>query len=129
MLSKEEKILYALHSIKSVLNDHGFEDIINELALKDGSIETIDCINVLQEFIVDYVNSNQPYKFEDLRPYMFVFDKHFNGWGEVIRVIETYIDKYGNKIIKSLATGDSTLQTIVYREGRFYPVIIGNERR
>lgn len=39
------------------------EDIKNKLELKDGSIETIDCINVLQEFIVDYVNSKQPYKF------------------------------------------------------------------
>lgn len=59
-MNKEEKILCALHGIKSVLNDLGLEDIKNKLELKDGSTETIDCMNVLQEFIVDYVNSNQP---------------------------------------------------------------------
>lgn len=59
-MTKEEKILCALHGIKSVLNDLGLEDIKNKLELKDGSTETIDCVNVLQEFIVDYVNSNQP---------------------------------------------------------------------
>lgn len=59
-MNKEEKILCALHGIKSVLNDLGLEDIKNKLELKDGSAETIDCMNVLQEFIVDYVNSNQP---------------------------------------------------------------------
>lgn len=59
-MTKEEKILCALYGIKSVLNDLGLEDIKNKLELKDGSTETIDCVNVLQEFIVDYVNSNQP---------------------------------------------------------------------
>lgn len=84
MLSKEEKILYALHSIKSVLNDLGFEDIKNELRLKDGSVETIDCINVFQEFIVDYVNSNQPYKFEDLKPNMWVWDDKYKSYLKII---------------------------------------------
>lgn len=67
MMNKEEKILCALHGIKSVLNDLGLEDIKNKLELKDGSTETIDCISVLQEFVVNYVNSTQPYKFEDLK--------------------------------------------------------------
>lgn len=84
MLSKEEKILHALHSIKSVLNDLGFEDIKNELRLKDGSVETIDCINVFQEFIVDYVNSNQPYKFEDLKPNMWVWDDKYKSYLKII---------------------------------------------
>lgn len=73
-MTKEEKILCALHGIKSVLNDLGLEDIKNKLELKDGSTETIDCVNVLQEFIVDYVKSNQPYSFEDLKPNMWVYD-------------------------------------------------------
>ena len=72
MMTKEEKILCALHGIKSVLNDLGLEDIKNKLELKDGSTETIDCVNVLQEFIVDYVNSNQPYSFKDLKVGMWI---------------------------------------------------------
>lgn len=127
LLTKEEKILCALHGIKSVLNDLGLEDIKNKLELKDGSIETIDCINVLQEFIVDYVNSKQPYKFEDLKPYMFVFDKHFNGWGEVLRVVNTTTTKFGEKLVYFMATGSNELITRSYKENKFYPVIIGGE--
>lgn len=122
MITNEERLLHALYGIKKVLNDFGLEDIKNELELKDGSIETIDCINVLQEFIVDYVNSKQPYKFEDLKPNMFVFDKDFNGWGEILRIVETCVNKYGEKLVKCLATGDSSLQTRSYKENRFFPV-------
>ena len=120
-MTNEERLLHALYGIKKVLNDFGLEDIKNEVQFKDGNSETIDCISVLQEFVVDYVNSKQPYKFEDLKPYMFVFDKHFNGWGEVLRVVETSVNEYGEKIVKCLATGDSSLQTRSYKENRFFP--------
>ena len=65
MMTNEERLLHALYGIKKVLNDFGLEDIKNEVQLKDGNSETIDCISVLQEFVVNYVNSTQAYKFED----------------------------------------------------------------
>ena len=68
MMTKEEKILCALYGIKSVLNDLGLEDIKNKLELKDGSTETIDCVNVLQEFVVNYVNSTQAHKVNEWIP-------------------------------------------------------------
>lgn len=67
MLTNEERLLHALYGIKKVLNDFGLEDIKNEVQFKDGNSETIDCINVLQEFVVNYVNNTQAYKFEDLK--------------------------------------------------------------
>lgn len=66
MMTNEERLLHALYGIKKVLNDFGLEDIKNEVQIKDGNSETIDCISVLQEFVVNYVNSSQLYKFEEL---------------------------------------------------------------
>lgn len=130
MLTKEEKILYALHGIKSVLNDLGFEDIKNELRLKDASVETIDCINVLQEFIVEYVNSNQPYKFEDLKPNMWVYDNKFKEicWIEFVDRIST-----GNGLIKIIwgeylkSHVKEHLKRMEFEENRFYPVMTMSE--
>lgn len=52
---------------------------------------------------------------------MFVFDKYFNGWGEILRIVETSVNEYGEKLVKCLATGDSSLQTRSYKENRFFP--------
>lgn len=62
MMTNEERLLHALYGIKKVLNDFGLEDIKNEVQFKDGNSETIDCISVLQEFVVNYVNSTQAHK-------------------------------------------------------------------
>lgn len=73
------------------------------------------------KIICDLTN-NQPYKLEDLKPNMFVFDKDFNGWGEILRIVETCVNKYGEKLVKCLATGDSSSQTRSYKENRFFPL-------
>lgn len=72
--------------------------------------------------LYDMVHYQKPYKFEDLKPNMFVFDKDFNGWGEILRIVEICVNKYGEKLVKCLATGDSSLQTRSYKENRFYPI-------
>ncbi|WP_346698652.1 hypothetical protein [Thomasclavelia spiroformis] len=121
MLTKEEKILYALHSIKSVLNDLGLEDIKNELRLKDGSVETLDCINVLQEFIVDYVNINQPYKFEDLKEGMWVWDNRIKEFSLIKKILtkEDCMYLYHDENKKVFIDEYSATE---FEEGRFYPV-------
>lgn len=126
MMTKEEKILCALHGIKSVLNDLGLEDIKNKLELKDGSTETIDCVNVLQEFIVDYVNSNQPYSFKDLKVGMWIWDNQIKGVIQVKKILTKkdckylYHDKNKKVFIDEFGA-------IEFEENRFYPVIIGGE--
>lgn len=117
MLTKEEKILCALHGIKSVLNDLGLEDIKNELRLKDASVETIDCINVLQEFIVDYVNSKQPYKFEELNDLMAYHDNKLNAdclIGQVYNKYSILIGWYDDE--------GHNEEWVKFEENRFYPV-------
>lgn len=68
MMTNEERLLHALYGIKKVLNDFGLEDIKNEVQFKDGNSETIDCISVLQEFVVNYVNSTQAHKVNEWMP-------------------------------------------------------------
>lgn len=84
MMTNEERLLHALYGIKKVLNDFGLEDIKNEVQFKNGNTETIDCISVLQEFVVNYVNSTQPYKFEDLKPNMWVWDDEYKSYLKII---------------------------------------------
>ena len=61
-MTNEERLLHALYGIKKVLDNLGLEHIKNEVEFNDGSVETIDCISVLQEFVVNYVNSTQAHK-------------------------------------------------------------------
>lgn len=128
MLTKEEKILCALYGIKSVLNDLGHEDIKNKLELKDGSTETIDCVNVLQEFIVDYVNSNQPYSFKDLKVGMWIWDNQIK---EIIQVKKILTKKYCKYLYhdKNKKVFIDEFGAIEFEENRFYPVIIGGVRK
>lgn len=128
MLTKEEKILCALYGIKSVLNDLGLEDIKNKLELKDGSTETIDCVNVLQEFIVDYVNSNQPYSFKDLKVGMWIWDNQIK---EIIQVKKILTKKYCKYLYhdKNKKVFIDEFGAIEFEENRFYPVIIGGVRK
>lgn len=120
-MTKEEKILCALYGIKSVLNDLGLEDIKNKLELKDGSTETIDCVNVLQEFIVDYVNSNQPYSFKDLKVGMWIWDNQIKG---VIQVKKILTKKYCKYLYhdKNKKVFIDEFGAIEFEENRFYPV-------
>lgn len=113
MMPKEEKVLCALHGIKSVLNDLGLEDIKNKLELKDGSTETIDCVNVLQEFIVDYVKINRPYKFEDLKEGMWVWDDE---WEEAKNIRKIQLQDCFNKRWICFTEGG----WLEFEEGRFF---------
>lgn len=126
MMTNEERLLHALYGIKKVLNDLGLEDIKNKLELKDGSTETIDCVNVLQEFIVDYVNSNQPYSFKDLKVGMWIWDNQIKGCIQVKKILTKKYCKYlyhdKNKKVFIDEFG-----AIEFEENRFYPVIIGGE--
>lgn len=126
LLTKEEKILCALHGIKSVLNDLGLEDIKNKLELKDGSTETIDCVNVLQEFVVNYVNSTQPYSFKDLKVGMWIWDNQIK---EIIQVKKILTKKYCKYLYhdKNKKVFIDEFGAIEFEENRFYPVIIGGE--
>lgn len=125
-MTKEEKILCALYGIKSVLNDLGLEDIKNKLELKDGSTETIDCVNVLQEFIVNYVNNTQAYKFEDLKVGMWIYDNRIKEFSLIKKILtkEDCMYLYHDENKKVFIDEYSVTE---FEENRFYPVIIGGK--
>ena len=56
-LTIEERLLYALNGIKQVLDNLGVEDIKNEISLKDGITETIDCYKEIKTFFVEFINN------------------------------------------------------------------------
>ena len=75
MLSKEEKLLYSLSALKEVIETW---DIDVEVTLtKDGNKHTINAYKEIEKCVVECINNTQPYKFEDLKPGMWVWDDVF----------------------------------------------------
>lgn len=58
MLSKKGRLLYALHTVKTLFRDAGIENAKVEVELKDGTVETIDCMEEIELFITDYINGD-----------------------------------------------------------------------
>lgn len=48
MLSKKGRLLYALHTVKTLFRDAGIENAKVEVELKDGTVETIDCMEEIE---------------------------------------------------------------------------------
>lgn len=55
--TKKERLLHSLIGIKQLFNDLGVEDLKNEIVLKDGTTETIDCYKEIEIFVVDFINN------------------------------------------------------------------------
>lgn len=72
MLSKEEKLLYSLSSIKEILGALGID--VEVTLTKNDNKYTINAYKEIEKCVVDYVNSLQPYKFEELKKGMWVWD-------------------------------------------------------
>ena len=87
-LTKKERLLHSLNGIKQLFNNLGVEDLKNEIVLKDGTTETIDCYKEIETFVVDFINNEVDkatwIPVEKKRPPMFV------------KVLITYEDKYLN---------------------------------
>lgn len=123
MISKKDYLTHLNYGVKTCPSIYDeFKELIDNYFKLVDDYDKLEKTSYSLEGQLYEIYYPKPYKFEDLKPYMFAFDRYFNGWGEVLRIVETYVDKYGNKIIKCLAAGDSNLQIIVYKEGRFYPL-------
>lgn len=72
--------------------------------------------------LIQYVFNPQPYKFEDLKPNMVVFDRDFYGCGELLKIIETKTNEFGEQIIKAYEFGSMNINALRYKENRFFPV-------
>lgn len=57
MLSKR-KITVCFTYSKTLFRDAGIENAKVEVELKDGTVETIDCMEEIELFITDYINGD-----------------------------------------------------------------------
>ena len=122
MLNKEEKLFYSLTALKEVIETW---DIDVELTLtKDGSKHTINAYEEIERCVVECINNTQPYKFEDLKPNMFVFDLVKNRVNKILEIFDAdcsipylkFDDGFGEWFI------------IEFKENRFFPVQMANVR-
>ena len=118
MLNKEEKLLYSLSALKEVIETW---DIDVEVTLtKDGNKHTINAYKEIEKCVVDYVNSLQPYEFEDLKVGMWVYDSKLNKCNLIVEILD-------NEILGFYYIMDNVLRyRNAYEENRFFPVQMAN---
>lgn len=120
ILTEEQKLIKSLSVIKHVLLvDLGVEDIKSEEEFEDGSKEMFSCIDVIEKHIVDYINSSQPYKFEDLKEGMWVWDNKDKKCLKIISIIDD--GEYLNQ--STLLIVSESGEYYSWEENRFYPVV------
>lgn len=92
--------------------DHNETQFCNRCNVKE------DLSNI-RKLITEHFD-NPPLAFEELHEDMWVWDNDFNSFGEYIYIIEVYIDRYNQKIIKALCKGCDEIMTRSYNPTRFY---------
>lgn len=121
-MNREEKLLYSLSAIKNIFECY---DINVEIKIKRNDKEYIvNAYKEIEKFVVDYVNSLQPYKFEDLKELIGkpIFDykyKEFYILAEV-KEEELYKDEGLEKFM--ICSDKKGLMRVFFEEGRFYPI-------
>lgn len=127
-ITEAEKLLYSLSAIKDILKMLEC-DVEVTMTLKNGHTETFDCYKEIEKCVVNFIKSTKPYKFEDLKEGMWVWDKK----EELCNLIyETRINCAGEQEIEfqfrmPSLDGDEFMNTI-FEENRFFPVQMANIR-
>lgn len=111
-VTEAEKLLYSLSAIKDILKMLEC-DVEVTMTLKNGHTETFDCYKEIEKCVVDFVKNTKPYKFEDLKEGMWVWDSNDNKYNKIIEINN---DKIGFYYI----TNSSTRFTCTFEENRFY---------
>ena len=121
MLSKEEKLLYSLSALKEVIETW---DIDVEVTLtKDGNKHTINAYEEIERCVVECINNTQPYKFEDLKDGMWVWDKSY----QEVCYIDSIVSK--EKIYCEYLESHCSIEPYIimpFEENRFFPVQMAN---
>lgn len=109
-MNKEEYLLYSLSAIKQVIKT--FDVDIEITVAKDGEKYVFNAYNEIEKCVVDYLNSLQPYKFEDLKSGIWVWDDKYEAVIFIYNLVKSrqmiFTDKYDNYI--------------EFEEGRFFPL-------
>lgn len=83
-------------------------------------------VDLLEEFIQDVFNP-QPYKFEDLKEGMWVWDNQLK-WCFEIAICIVEIKGYENLKMFKVKNYDDSLTLMIFEKNRFYPVQMANVR-
>lgn len=125
-MNKEEKLLYSLSAIKQVIET--FDIDIEITATKDGNEYVINAYNEIEKCVVDYVNSLQPYKFEDLKVGMWVYDikpeyEDFR-FIKITKILSKEECKYLYNDENAQVFFDNQIEHArEFEEGRYFPII------
>ena len=123
MLSKEEKLIYSLSALNEVIKT--FEIDVNVTLTKNNYEYTINAYKEIERFVVDYVNSLQPYEFEDLKVGMWVWDNKYDMWNRILEIRINCAKEQEIEFDYSLEN-DEEIYNDIYEDNRFYPVQIAN---
>lgn len=97
------------------MNEEECTRAINFLSLSADCGEDFKAIAVLEQLIDEHFDS-RPYKFEDLKKGMWMWDNAYKVFLKIIKIIE-----YGN--VRTLKVGDSHCKWhIEFKENRFFPI-------
>lgn len=126
MLTKQERLLYALAGLKAIVGDYEFETKVKDK--ETGEVDIVDCYKEIETLIVEFINP-QPYKFEDLKELIGkpIFDykyKEFYILAEV-KEEELYKDEGLEKFM--ICSDKKGLMRVFFEENRFFPITKGLE--
>lgn len=121
MLTKNQRLIYALAELKTIVGDYEFETKVKDN--ETGEVDIVDCYKEIETLIVEFINP-QPYKFEELKPNMWVWDNKLNA---CFLIKELKPQSYWNIIIYANYLTD-TFEEINFEKNRFYSVTMALKR-
>lgn len=116
MLSKEE---YVEKIVRDILN--------GEMKLENFVEEHFELVEEYNTLLTPCNALSQPYKFEDLKKGMWVWDNQLK-WCFEIAICKVEIKGYENLKMFKVKNYDDSLTLMIFEKNRFYPVQMANVR-
>ena len=113
-VTEAEKLLYSLSAIKDILKMLEC-DVEVTMTLKNGHTETFDCYKEIEKCVVNFIKSTKPYKFEDLKEGMWVWDNKHDMFNQILELRINCAEEQEIEFNYSLETDDEIYNDIWYR--------------
>lgn len=121
MLNKEERLLCSLAGIKQLFEVFEIDtEYLEVTATKNGNEYLIDSLKEIEECVTDYVKNTQPYKFEDLKVGMWVWDNKYDMWNRILEIRINCAKEQEIEFDYSLEN-DEEIYNDIFEENRFFP--------
>lgn len=124
MLTKNQRLIYALAGLKTIIGDYEFETKVKDN--ETGEVDIVDCYKEIETLIVEFINP-QPYKFEELKKGMWIWDdkREFEDFRFI--KIEKILSEFDCEHLyhdknKKVFFDNIVCHAREFEENRFYPV-------